>query len=69
SQDGATWSEPRRSDPSKRKIRLSASSQAKGRSRTAFWIRLLLRGNAGVPSNRAAALNALEISASFEPPL
>ena len=67
--DGTTWSEPTRNDPAATTGRLTASSPIAREPDAPLWVRIMLEGLAGLPSNRATALNWLEVSASFEPPL
>ena len=64
--DGANWSEPVHSDPSRKTSELTVGSPIAGEADRPLWVRIMLEGTAGIPGNVAAALKWIEVSAVFE---
>ena len=69
SADGTTWSDPVSNDPARTSGTLTSASPIEGESDAPFWARVTLECLAGKPTNPAASLRWLEVSAAFEPPL
>lgn len=67
--DGTKWSEPIRNDSDEKTSRLTVASPIERKRDAPLWVRVTLEGLAGLPTNQAAVLNWLEVSASFEPAL
>jgi len=67
--DGTRWQEPIRNDPEEMTSRLTVASPSERERDAPLWVRVTLEGLAGQPTNPAAVLNWLEVSASFEPAL